>query len=320
MRSVLLFLAALWAVPLCAADTTSTPADSSLRYPSDSLHVPPPAWMTGLQSTVLPGWGQFSTGHPIEGSVAGVLDVWLYGDVIQRTWTSIPKLRVTTRALEAEVAVQSSLVQTLQADTAASSPTSSTSQNDLPGAKNTLHIEEDSASAARGRERTSADYRNCELAWAVGVHLYAIVDAAEDAWIERGGRRPVTDMTTAAWASALVPGLGQIYNAHYSKAALLYCGVIGAVASYQSHQSMVAFWERENAMAIADSSSTDVIQQQLVFYRKRRNQYIWGLGLIYIYQILDAVVDARLSRVDQPFPISISPTFPDPGLLASWTF
>ena len=320
MRSVLLFLAALWAVPLCAADTISTPADSSLRYPSDSLHVPPPAWMTGLQSTVLPGWGQFSTGHPIEGSVAGVLDVWLYGDVIQRTWTSIPKLRVTTRALEAEVAVQSSLVQTLQADTAASSPTSSKSQNDLPGAKNTLHIEDDSASAARGRERTSADYRNCELAWAVGVHLYAIVDAAEDAWIERGGRRPVTDMTTAAWASALVPGLGQIYNAHYSKAALLYCGVIGAVASYQSHQSMVAFWERENAIVIADSSSTDVIQQQLVFYRKRRNQYIWGLGLIYIYQILDAVVDARLSRVDQPFPISISPTFPDPGLLASWTF
>jgi len=320
MRSVLLFLAAFLAVPLCAADTASVPMDSTLRYPSDSVHVPPPAWATGLQSAVLPGWGQFSTGHPIEGSVAGVLDVWLYADVIQRTWTSIPKLRVTTRALESEVANQSSLVQRLQADTAASSSTSSTSQNTLPGAKNTLQVEEDSASAARGRERTSADYRNCELAWAVGVHLYAIVDAAEDAWIERGGRRPVTDMATAAWASALVPGLGQIYNAHYSKAALLYCGVIGAVVSYQSHQDMVAFWEHENAMAIADSSSTDVIQQQLVFYRKRRNQYVWGLGLIYIYQILDAVVDARLSRVDQPFPISVTPTFPDPGLRVSWTF
>jgi len=276
--------------------------------------------MTGLQSAVVPGWGQFSTGHPIEGSVAGILDIWLYADVIQRTWTSIPKLRVTTRALESEVAAQSGTVQTLQADTAASSPTSTTSQNELPGAKSTLRIEEDSASSARGRERTSADYRNCELAWAVGVHLYSIVDAAEDAWIERGGRRPVTDMATAAWASALVPGLGQIYNAHYSKAALLYCGVIGAVVSYQSHQSMVAFWEQENARAIADSASTDVIQQQLVFYRKRRNQYVWGLGLIYIYQILDAVVDARLSRVDQPFPISVSPTFPDPGLLVSWTF
>ena len=181
MRSVLLFLAVLWAGPLCAADTASVPTDSTLRYPSESLHVPPPAWVTGLQSAVVPGWGQFSTGHPIEGSVAGILDVWLYADVIQRTWTSIPKLRVTTRALEAEVATQSSYVQNLQADTAAVSPTSANSQLELPGAKSTLRIEEDSASAARGRERTSADYRNCELAWAVGVHLYSVVAAAEDA-------------------------------------------------------------------------------------------------------------------------------------------
>jgi TM2 domain-containing membrane protein YozV len=152
------------------------------------------------------------------------------------------------------------------------------------------------------------------------VHLYAIADAAEDAWLQRGGHRPVTDMATAAFASALVPGLGQIYNTHYSKAALLYCGVIGAVVSYQSHQSMVEFWQAENARAIADSTSTTEIQEQLVFFRKRRNQYVWGLGLIYIYQILDAVVDARLSRVDQPFPISISPTFSNPGLLVSWKF
>ena len=34
---------------------------------------------------------------------------------------------------------------------------------------------EDSASVARGRAMISADYRNSEVAWAVGIHLYAIV-------------------------------------------------------------------------------------------------------------------------------------------------
>ena len=318
MRTVLLLLATSWAVPLSAAGIDSTGADSS-RLHSDSIHVPPPAWATGLRSTVLPGWGQFSTGHPIRGTVAGILDVWLYEDAAQRTWSSIPKLRRTTRALEMEVASQRAFVAT-DSTLLASDTTNAQARGDLLAGVATLRSLQDSASKARGRARTSADYRNCEAAWAIGVHLYAITDAAEDAWLQRGGRRPVTDMATAAFASALVPGLGQIYNTHYSKAALLYCGVIGAVVSYQTHQSMVEFWQGENARALADSTSTSEIQQQLVFFRKRRNQYVWGLGLIYVYQILDAVVDARLSRVDQPFPISIAPTLPDPGLLVSWKF
>src|ERR1035437_2157558 len=102
MRTVLLLLAIFWATPLCAADTASTAGDS-VRIHSVPVEVPPPPWMNGLRSAVLPGWGQFSTGHPIRGTVAGILDVWLYADAAQRTWSSIPKLRSTTRALEAEV-------------------------------------------------------------------------------------------------------------------------------------------------------------------------------------------------------------------------
>jgi len=105
MRSVLLLLATSWAVPLPAAEIASTGADSVIAHP-DSIKVPPPAWMNGLRSAVLPGWGQFSTGHPIRGTVAGILDIWLYADAAQRTWSSIPKLRRTTSALEAVVASQ----------------------------------------------------------------------------------------------------------------------------------------------------------------------------------------------------------------------
>jgi hypothetical protein len=318
MRSVLLLLAALWAVPLHATDTTSSASDSLPRSPVP-VQVPPPPWQNGLRSLVLPGWGQFTVGHPIRGTVAGIMDVWLYADVAQRTWTSIPKLRRTTRDLDLQVASQRTFVDK-DAAAVASDTTNMDAKANLVSSKALLRSLQDSASKARGRARTSADYRNCEAAWAAGVHLYAVADAAEDAWLQRGGRRPVTDMATAAIASAVVPGLGQIYNTHYSKAALLYCGVIGAVVSYQSHQSMVEFWQGENTRALSDSTSTTEIQQQLVFFRKRRNQYVWGLGLIYVYQILDAVVDARLSRVDQPFPVTISPTLPDPGLLVSWKF
>ena len=276
---------------------------------SDSLHVPPPAWLNGLHSAIVPGWGQYSTKHQIRASVLLVLDAWLYGDAAQRTWSSIPKLRAKARELNNQVASQRIAVATdksLGLDTSAD--------------KSALRTLEDSASVARGRARISADYRNCEMAWAVGIHLYGIVDAAEVAWLQRGGQRPVTDMGTAALASALVPGLGQIYNEHYSKAALLYMGVIGAAVSYDSHQKMVEFWKAERAQAVADSSSTTTIENQVVFFRKRRNQYVWGLGLIYLYQIIDAMVDARLSRVDQPFPIAVVPTFPDPGMTVSWSF
>ena len=278
------------------------------------LRLPPPAWANGLRSAVLPGWGQFSAGHPVRGTVAGVLDVWLYADALQRTFQSIPRLRRRARDASADADRQRSIVDSLRADTTYDAALS------LPGARSLLRSLDSTGSRARGQARISADYRDCELSWAVGVHLYAVADAAEDAWLAHGGRRGVKDMATAGWASALLPGLGQIYNQRYSKAALLYCGVIGAASSLRAHQETVEFWQREADIARGDSTSTDVAVQQASFFRKRRNQYIWGMGLIYVYQILDAVVDARLSRVDQPFPLSVSPTFPDPGFQVAWTF
>lgn len=305
----------LWAVGSSAADTTdsvSTAPAPSVRI--DSVQLPPPAWANGLRSAVLPGWGQFLAGHPIRGTVAGVMDVWLYADALQRTFQSLPRLRRTARNATASADLQRSLVATLSLDT------SDTGKAKVPGAKTLLRGLDDSGTKARGQSRISADYRDCELSWAVGVHLYAIADAAEDAWLARGGHRGVKDMATAGWASALVPGLGQIYNQRYSKAALLYCGIIGAVSSYRAHQTTVEFWQQEAALARSDSANTATIVQQEAFFRKRRNQYIWGMGLIYVYQILDAVVDARLSRVDQPFPIAVVPVLPDPGLQVVWNF
>lgn len=274
--------------------------------PSDSSSSGPTPLTAGLQSLALPGLGQYTTGHPIQGTILVVGDLWLYGDVASRTWNSIPDLREKSSDLTSRARL---LADTLQArsDSGAAS-------------KAVLHALQDSAFKARSQAKISADYRNSELAWAAGLHLYSVVTAAEDAWLGRGGKRPVTSMAKAGLASALVPGLGQIYNQHYSKAALLYLGVLGATVSYESRQEVVQFFLEERRLALREGRSTADTDEQLEFFRKRRNQYIWGLGLVYVYQILDAAVDARLSRVGETFPIAAAPRLDHPGLTLSYRF
>jgi hypothetical protein len=54
----------------------------------------------------------------------------------------------------------------------------------------------------------------------------------------------------------------------------------------------------------AAGSTTDTRVEDLVkdrtLYRKRRNQYFWGMALFYVYAVLDGMVDAALSDFDAP--------------------
>ena len=234
------------------------------------------------------------------------MDLWLYGDALQRHFSSIPTLRDERDAIRAELDAEE-LRQIMAGDA-------------TPASSSTLASLRDSLSDASGRASISADYARSEAAWAIGVHAWGVVDAAESAWLLRGGKRPVRSMAGSAWASALVPGLGQILNGHYAKAALLYMGVGGAVTSLAGRQEMVEFWKTESDIAKAQGRSTTVANEQADFFRKRRNQYVWGLGLIYVYQILDAAVDARLSRVEGASPLSLEPSPLGPGLVASYRF
>lgn len=296
MRPIFLFL-------LCAS--LARQGFGSEPRPDSTLQAPSPT-TAAVQSLLLPGLGQYTTGHPIQGTVLVVGDLWLYGDVISRTWNSVPDLRDKAADLNERSRL---FADTLQARS-----------DTTPTSRATLTSLRDSAYKARSQAKVSADYRNSELAWAAGLHLYSVVTAAEDAWLRRGGKRPVTSMARAGIYSALLPGMGQIYNQHYSKAALLYLGVLGATVSYNSRQEVVQFFLEERRLALAEKRPTTDVDQQLEFFRKRRNQYIWGLGLVYVYQILDAAVDARLSRVSETFPLSVAPRVDHPGLTLAWTF
>jgi hypothetical protein len=295
------------------APKPSTPRDSDLV---DAIDLKP-TWIAGAKSAILPGWGQFQTGHPIRGSILMIFDPWLYGDAIFRTWSAIPKLRDKASVLEARTS-EFAATHRVRSDSLLSADTNAFARQD----STRLAILRDSSSLIRGRARISADYRNGELAWAIGMHVYSIVDAAEDAWLASGGKRPETELTSALWRSLLIPGWGQVYNAHYSKAALLYMGIGGSLVSFFSRQEMVDFWKDQTDLALSQNRSTTVPAQQTEFFRKRRNQYVWGLGVVYVYQALDAAVDARLSRFNRPFPLSLSP-LPDPdrpGLVARLRF
>lgn len=267
--------------------------------------VPTPL-QAALASLVLPGAGQWWTGHPVRGTILFGLDLWIYGDAMQRHFSSIPTLRDdrdgVVEAVDAE-----EWRQIQEGDTSAT-------------ARAALASLRDSLSDAAGRAAISADYARSEIAWALGVHAWGVVDAAESAWLLRGGKRPARSMAGSAWASALVPGLGQILNGHYAKAALLYMGVAGAVVSFDGRQRMVDFWKTESDIARAEGRETGTAGKQADFFRKRRNQYAWGLGLIYVYQIFDAAVDARLSRIDASSPLTLEPSPSGPGLVASFRF
>lgn len=300
--------ASLRAAPPPPIDSTPKPSlfsssPSPFAAASTAPSSPTP-FAAGAASLVVPGLGQWWTGHPIRGSLLGALDLWLYGDALQRCLTGIPNLREERDAI---------LVVTRSEESRLANDTT-------PDAVSRLKTLRDSLSKASGNANISTDYVHSEIAWATGVHLWGVVDAAESAWLRNGGKRPVRTMAQAAWASALVPGLGQILNGRYSKAALLYMAVAGATVSLDGRQGMVEFWKTEAALAASQGRSTTTQDEQADFFRKRRNQYIWGLGLIYVYQVLDATVDARLSRVETTMSLSLAPSFQGPGLVASLNF
>ena len=154
----------------------------------------------------------------------------------------------------------------------------------------------------------------------IGVHLYSIFDAY-GIWVNNQGHSVEYRPVLGALLRSFVPGWGQIYNQEYGKAGLLYMGLLGASVSMFSRQDVIEYYlDRKHALEKEDpsSESLDRINEQILYYRKNRNQYIWGLVLIYLYSIGDAVVDAMMSDFDSPAHFVLGPDFRG-GLEASIT-
>ncbi len=91
---------------------------------------------------------------------------------------------------------------------------------------------------------------------------------------------------TAFWFS-LVPGMGQIYNGKWIKSAT----IIGLeIAAYQAWQNNADIY-----------SSYEGTKHTLPKHRylEKRNKYAWWVWFIYVYGMIDAVVDAHLHPFEE---------------------
>lgn len=146
----------------------------------------------------------------------------------------------------------------------------------------------------------------------------------------------LTRPAKAGWLSLILPGAGQIYNHRYWKLPLVYGG-IGAVTAaeffyqnrYKEYTRGYVFWLRDGNGSndpgpnSSQASSTAVVYNNIVFYRRNRDTFLAYTALVYGITILDAIVDAHLRDFDVSDDLSVqwAPTLlptpyalPAPGL------
>jgi hypothetical protein len=167
------------------------------------------------------------------------------------------------------------------------------------------------------------DLRRSELAWLIGLHVYGIMDGY-GIWKHNQGRlTEKRSVKGAVWRAMVVPGLGQFYNGEYGKAGLLYMSFLGGAVSLNTRQGVVDYFkERKVAATLEGAPSTELsqIDEDILFFRKKRNQYVWGIALFYLYSIADAAVDAALSDFDSPLFWALGPSADIRGISAQAGF
>lgn len=110
----------------------------------------------------------------------------------------------------------------------------------------------------------------------------------------------------ASIMSAVIPGLGQVYNRKYWKVPVIYAGLGAFGWIFKQNNDQYQFYRR-NLRAVYDDDpntknethySPDQLQSQKVYYKRYRDLAAIGMGAIYLLNIIDANVDAHLRTFD----------------------
>ncbi len=165
------------------------------------------------------------------------------------------------------------------------------------------------------KKMAQMDLTKSFIAWGLGMHFYGFMDAFEIAKNSRGKKEESLSGETAFWRGLVFPGGGQLYTGRYGKFGMLWMGIGGCVASAVFRQQMVDYYRSRIISAKAESllekdnigENLDYLQTQATLYRKRRNQYYWGMALLYLYAIGDGMVDAILNDFDREDKFALMP-------------
>ena len=85
-----------------------------------------------------------------------------------------------------------------------------------------------------------------------------------------------------AFLFSLVPGMGQAYNGKWIKSAMVIGLEVSSFIYWQDNISKYNDYEQNNYPLSRHR------------YLEKRNKYAWWIGSIYVYAMIDAVVDAHL--------------------------
>jgi hypothetical protein len=124
----------------------------------------------------------------------------------------------------------------------------------------------------------------------------------------------------ASFYSAILPGMGQIYNKKYWKAPIIYAGVGALIYSIRFNQKYYMMYKTAYIQRMSgDPNNQDqfvkmytdrTLLYAMNYYRRYRDMSVLGLAGVYIANIIDATVDAYLFdySVNQDLSMRIKPT------------
>jgi len=121
----------------------------------------------------------------------------------------------------------------------------------------------------------------------------------------------------AAWMSALLPGLGQIYNNKIWKVPIIY-GAAGAIyyfydmnaSLYEEFKGAYTDFTNDEIDQYKGYDKAEELRSAKDYYRRNRDLNIILFGALYLANILDASVDAHLYNFDvsKDLSLKIKPT------------
>lgn len=135
--------------------------------------------------------------------------------------------------------------------------------------------------------------RICLVFLLAGVIFYCSGSSASEAEKERLPPNRVTRLS-------IIPGMGQFYNKKNTKAwtiiGLEAAAITGTLAFHDYQINAYRDWE---AVPERNEKKRNVYRKRLEDLRRVRNTFIWLGGLLWVYNIADAYVDAHFYKYDE---------------------
>jgi TM2 domain-containing membrane protein YozV len=266
---------------LVAIAVKAQDSDTKLSLPiisNDSINAGNKTLKAGIASMLLPGAGQFYTGHYVKAGTFLALE-GISGSIALHWYREEKKMDNNLRELRSFIA---------QANRDSS----------------TFLLEE---SYLASHSKRVARYRKFNaLSWFTTGYIYNVLDAAGGTLFANSEYK---DPKKAALLAAIPGlGLGQLYNGKISKAGMVLMGQVSlGVVAINNHRLMkmaedqlFTFKDPKNLEKQNVAYKTYEDQWQLKYQTsfQARNSYIWYSLVFYVVQILDAVVDAHLNDYD----------------------